>query len=72
MLPASKLQELIHHHVVQIVDLNILLLEPSAEIGDYDNLLFDRVVSIPLLGHTGGISVEIFIQRPLAEPFNRS
>jgi hypothetical protein len=61
---ASKLQEPIHHHVVQIVDLNILLLEPSAEIGDYGNLLFDRVVSIALLGHTGGMSVENSFKGP--------
>jgi hypothetical protein len=34
--------------------------------------LSDRVVSIALLGHTARIRIEIFIQRPLAEPFYRS
>jgi len=59
MLPASKLQEPIHDRVVQIEQCKTFLFKPSAEIGDYDDLLSDRVVSIALLGNTGCISVEI-------------
>ena len=72
LLPTSKPQESIHHLVVQILDINMFLLQPSAEIGDYDDLLSDRVVPVALLGHTGRIGVEVFTQRPLAESFNRA
>ena len=72
LFPASNLQEPIHHVAVQIVDFQMFLPEPSAKIGDYDDLLSDRVVSVALLGHPGRIRIEIFIQRPLAEPFYRS
>ena len=50
----------------------MFLLQPSAEIGDYDDLLSDRVARIALFGYSGRIGVEVFTQRPLAEPFNRA
>ena len=46
--------------------------QPAAEIGNYYDLLSDRVVSIALFGNSGRIGVEVFIQRPLAQPFNRA
>jgi len=51
-------------------DIDLFPLQPPAKIGDYDNLLSDRVVSIALFGCPGRIRVEVFTQRPLAEPFN--
>ena len=63
MLSASDLQEPIHHPAIHIVDFQMFLPKPSAKIGDYDDLLSDRVVSIALLGHTGRVRIEIFIQR---------
>ena len=72
MLPAPKLQETIHHHAVQIADLNLFALKPSAKIGDYDDLSSDRVASITLVRQTSCIRIEIFVQRPLPEPFYRS
>ena len=41
-----------------------------SEIGDYDDLLSDRVPSIALFDQTGRIDIKVFTQRPLAEPFN--
>jgi hypothetical protein len=72
VLPAPKLQETIHHHAVQIADLNLFLLKPPAEIGDYDDLSSDRVASVTLVRQTGCKCIEIFVQRSLAEPFYRS
>jgi len=72
LLPTAKAQKSVHNLAVQRVDINVFLHQPPAEIGDYDNLLSDRVVTIALFGYTGRISVEVFIQRPLAEPFNRA
>ena len=70
LLPTAKAQKSAHNLAVQRVDINVFLLQPPAEIGDYDNLLSDRVVTIALFGYTGRISVEVFIQRPLTEPFD--
>jgi hypothetical protein len=72
LLFASKPQKPIHHRAIQIADRNLFLLQPSAEIGDYDDLLSDGVASIALLGHTGRVSVEVLTQRPLPEPLNRA
>ena len=72
MLSASKPQESIHGNAVQILDIDIFLIKPSAEIGDYDDLLSDRVASIALCSHTGRIGIEVFTQRPLAQSFNRA
>ena len=58
--------------LVQILDIDMFLLQPSTEIGDYDDLLSDRVWPVALLGHTGRIGVEVFTQRTLAQPFNRA
>ena len=41
-----------------------------SKIGDYDDLLSDRVAPIALCGHGGCLGVEVFTQRPLTEPFN--
>jgi len=61
-----------HNIVVRGLNINVLLLQPPAEIGNYDDLLPDGVVSVALIGYSGGIGVEVFTQRPLAEPFNRA
>jgi len=70
LLPASESQKSIHYLAVQITDIDMFLLKPSAEIGDYDDLLSDRVAPVALFGHTGSIGVEVFTQRPLAQSFN--
>ena len=72
MLPTAKSQKSIHNLAVQSLDSNLFLLQPPAEVGDYDDLLSDRVVTIALFGYSGRIGVEVFTQRPLAEPFNRA
>jgi hypothetical protein len=41
LLPAAKAQKPIHNLAVQMPDSNPFLLQPTAEIGDYDNLLPD-------------------------------
>ena len=61
-----------HNLVVQILDRDLFLFHPSAEIGNYDDLLSDRVVSVTLIGYSGRIGVEVFTQRPLAQSFNRT
>jgi hypothetical protein len=65
-------QKSIRNIAVQSLDINVVLLQPPAEIGNYDDLLPDGVVSVALIGYSGGIGVEVFTQRPLAEPFNRA
>ena len=65
-------QKSIHNIVVQSLDSDVLLLQPPAEIGNPGELLPDGVVSVALIGYSGGIGVEVFTQRPLAEPFNRA
>ena len=72
LLPTAKAQESIHNLAVQMPDINLFLLQPTAEIGDHDNLLSDRVVTIALCGHNGRTGVEVFAQRPLAQSFNRA
>jgi hypothetical protein len=68
--PTAMSQEPIHNLAVQSLDINVFLLQPTAEIGNSDDLLSDGVVSVALIGYSGGIGVEVFTQRPLAEPFN--
>ena len=46
------------------MDINLFPLQPPAEIGDYDNLLSDRVVSIAQFGYPGRIRIEVFTHRP--------
>ena len=72
LLPTAKSQKSIHNLAVQSLDIDVFLFQPSAEIGDYDDLLSDRVVSIALFGYSGRIGVEVFTQRPLAQSFNRA
>ncbi len=55
-----------HNLAVQILDSNLFLFQPSAEIGNYDDLLSDGVVSVTLIGYSGRIGVEVLTQRPLA------
>ena len=62
----------IHNIAVQSLDINLLLLQPPAEIGNYHDLLSDGVVSVALIGYSSRIGVEVFIQRPLAQSFNRA
>jgi hypothetical protein len=72
LLPTAKAQKSIHNLVVQSLDINPLLLQPPAEIGDHDDLPSDRLAPIALCGHGGCIGVKMFTQRPLAKPFNRA
>ena len=70
--PTAMPKKSIHNIAVQSLDINVFLLQPPAEIGKYDDLLSDGVVSVALIGYSGRIGVEVFTQRPLAEPFNRA
>ena len=70
LLPTAKSQVSIHNLATQCLDIDVILCQPAAEIGNYYDLLSDRVVSIALFGNSGRIGIEVFIQRPLAEPFN--
>jgi hypothetical protein len=72
LLALAKSQESVHNLAVQSLDREVFLLQPPAEIGDYGDLLSDRVVSIALFGYSGRIGVEVFTQRPLAQSFNRT
>jgi hypothetical protein len=71
-LPAARSQESIHNLAVQGLDIDVFLFQPAAEIGNDYDLLPDRVVSIALFGNSHRIGIEVFIQRPLAKPFNRA
>jgi hypothetical protein len=70
--PLAMSQKSIHNLAVQSLDINVFLIHPPAEIGNYDNLLSDGVVSVALIGYSGRIGVEVFTQRPLAQSFNRA
>jgi hypothetical protein len=72
LLPTAKSQVSIHNLAVQCLDIDVFLCQPAAEIGNYYDLLSDRVVSIALFGNSDCIGIEVFIQRPLAQPFNRT
>jgi hypothetical protein len=65
-------KESINGLVVQSPNLNLFVLQPAAEIGDSDDLPADRVVRIALFSDHGCIRVEVFAQRTLAKPFNRT
>ena len=54
-------QESNHNLAVQILDSNLFPFQPSAEIGNYDDLLSDRVAPIALCGYSGCVGVEVFI-----------
>jgi hypothetical protein len=69
-LATAKTQKSIRNLAIQSLDRNLFLLQPPAEVRDYDDLLSDRVAPIALCGHCVCIGVEVFTQRPLAEPFN--
>src|SRR5260370_32057758 len=70
--PTAMSKKSIHKIAVQSLDINVLLLQPPAEIGNYDDLLPDGVVSVALIGYSGGIRVQVFTHTPLADPFNRA
>ena len=72
LLPPPKSQESIHNLAIQILDIDMFLLQPPTEIGDYDDLLSDRVLTIALFGYAGRIGVEVFTQGTLAQSFNRA
>jgi hypothetical protein len=72
LLPTAKTQKSIHNFAVHGLDIDVLLFQPPAEISDGYDLLSDRVVSIALLGYRDRIGVEVFTQRPLAQPINRA
>ena len=65
-------QKSINDSVVQSPNRNLLVLQPAAEIGDGDDLPSDRVVRIALFGDSGRVGVEVFAQRTLAKPCNRT
>jgi hypothetical protein len=71
-LSATPAQESIHHVVVQSFNRDLFVLQPPAEIGDGDDLPSDRVMSIALFGDGGRVRVEVFAQRTLAKPCNRT
>jgi hypothetical protein len=70
LLPTAKPQVLLHNVAVQVPDIEMFLFQPAAEIGNYYDLLSDRVVSIALFGNSGCIGIEVFAQRPFAQSFN--
>ena len=72
LLPKAQAQKAIHNLAVQLLDSDPFLLQPAAEIGDYDDLLPDRVRSTALFGYNGRIGVEMFTQRSLTQSFNRA
>jgi hypothetical protein len=72
LLPTAKAQKAIHNLAIQSLEVNVFPIQPSAEISDHDDLLLDGVVSVALIGYSSRIGVEVFIQRPLAQPFNRA
>ena len=72
LLPTAKAEETIHNVAVQNLDIDVLLFQPAAEIGNDYDLLSDRVVSIALFGDSGCIGIKVFAQRPLAKSFNRA
>ena len=68
----TRPQESIHDLIVQTFYLDVFVLQPTAEIGDGDDLPSDRVMSIALFGDSGRVGVEVFAQRTLAKPCNRT
>jgi hypothetical protein len=68
LLSVAKSQESIHDIAIQIPDGDLLLLKPPAEIGNYNDLLSDRVVPIALLNPGSCVSIKVFAQRPLSQP----
>jgi hypothetical protein len=70
LLFASKPQETIHKSAIQVQNIDLLFLKPSAEIRNDDDLLSGRVASIALLNQTGRKIVKVVTQRPLPESFN--
>ena len=72
LLSTAKAQKSIHNVAVQRPDRDVFLLQPPAETGNYHDLLSDGVVSVALIGYSSRIGVEVFIQRPLAQSFNRA
>jgi hypothetical protein len=72
LLSTAKTQKSIHDFAVQSLEADLFLLQPAAEIGDYDDLLPNRVASIALFGYGGRIGVEVATQRTLAQSFNRA
>jgi hypothetical protein len=65
-LPTTKPQESIHDLIVQTFYLDVFVLQPTAEIGDGDDLPSDRVMSIALFGDSGRVGVEVFARRGFA------
>src|ERR1017187_9499912 len=59
LLPTAKAQKSIHNLAVQSLGSNPFLLQPPAEIGDYDDLLSDRVAPIALCGYSGCVGASL-------------
>lgn len=72
LLPTAKSQKSIQNFAVHGLDIDVLLFQPPAEVGDGYDLLSDRVVSIALFGNSDCIGIEVFTQRPLAKSLNRT
>jgi hypothetical protein len=62
--PTAMSQEPIHNLAVQSLDINVFLLQPTAEIGNSDDLLSDGVVSVALIGYSGGIASRYSLRGP--------
>jgi hypothetical protein len=71
-LPLMMSHKSIQDLAIQILQSYMSLLKPSTEIGDRHDLSSDRVPRIALLGDSGSVRVQVFTQRPLAQPFNRA
>ena len=70
LLSTPKTQKSIHDLVVQSLNLDVIVLQPPAEISDCDDLPPDRVMRIALFSNSGRIGIEVFAQWTLAKPFN--
>ena len=60
LLATTKSQKLIYNLAVQRMDRDVFVLQPPAEISNYDDLPPDRVVSVALFSDCGRIRVEVF------------
>jgi hypothetical protein len=58
--------------IVQSLDGDVFMLQPPTEVGDTNDLPTDRMLSVALFGHSGGVRIQVFTQWPLAKPFNRA
>jgi hypothetical protein len=65
LFPLTIPQESIHHVAIQIADVKMFLLKPSAEIGDHHDLRSNRMPRVALLGHGSSVRVKVLAQRSM-------